>query len=191
MEKNGEEMRFKKGELERVILGSIAMVGLVTLALAAPNALQLLKVFQKKNSRHSSSAYVFGILKRLQKKGLIESTRKNGMVFLRVTEKGELNLLKAKEQEKPKKRKWDKKWRVVIFDIKESRRSVRNKIRHDIVGFGFERLQDSVWVYPYDCEELIALLKVSCRIGKDVLYMVSEKIENDAWLRKKFHLSNE
>lgn len=181
--------RFEKGEIERIILGSIAVVGLMTLALAAPNALQILKMFQTRNPRHRSTAYVTGILKRLERKGLVRVVKDAGRPFLQVTPKGELELLKFKESERSKKRKWDGKWRVVIFDIKESRRGIRNKIRQDIVSFGFERLQDSVWVYPYDCEELIALLKVSCRIGKDVLYIVSEKIENDMWLRKKFGLA--
>ncbi len=185
---NTKEHRFEKGELERIILGSIAAVGLIAFALAAPNAVQILKMFQNKNPRHRSPLYVTGILRRLQKKGYIDSVRENGKTFLRITSKGELELLKSKEREKPKQRKWDKKWRIVIFDIKESRRGIRNKIRQDITSFGFERLQDSVWVYPYDCEELITLLKVSCRIGKDVLYIVSEKIENDQWLRKKFGL---
>lgn len=179
--------KLKKGEVDRIILGSIGLVGLVALAVIAPNALQLLRVFRKKHARYSSPAYVTSIVKRLEKKGLVELVRDHGKVLVRVTPKGELELLKSK-QHTTKKPKWDGKWRLVIFDIKESRRGVRAKIRQDIMEFGFERLQNSVWVYPYDCEELIVLLKASCYIGKEVLYIVSEKIENDGWLRKKFGL---
>lgn len=180
--------KLEKGEVERIILGSIGLVGLVSISLVAPNALQLLKVFRKKHARYQSPAYVASIVKRLEKKGWVERTKEHGRVFVQVTPKGELELLKSKQQQMIKKPKWDGKWRVVIFDIKESRRSTRGKIRQDIMEFGFERLQNSVWVYPYDCEDLIALLKVSCHIGKEVLYIVSEKIENDGWLRKKFGL---
>jgi len=53
---------------------------------------------------------------------------------------------------------------------------------------GFLRIQDSSWLYPYDCEEFMALLKADLHIGKDVLYAVVEEIENDKWIRKHFNL---
>ena len=53
---------------------------------------------------------------------------------------------------------------------------------------GFLCIQGSVWVYPYDCEDLVALLKADLHIGKDVLYTIVEKIENDAWIKKHFNL---
>ena len=54
---------------------------------------------------------------------------------------------------------------------------------------GFVRLQDSVWVYPYDCEDLITLLKADFRVGKDVLYLIVDSIENDKYLRAEFNLT--
>src|SRR3989344_5509248 len=52
------------------------------------------------------------------------------------------------------------------------------------------KLQNSVWVYPYDCEDFISLLKADFKIGKDVLYIIVEKLENDWHLRKFFNLPN-
>ncbi len=53
---------------------------------------------------------------------------------------------------------------------------------------GFVRLQDSVWVYPYDCEDFIALLKAELKIGKDVLYAIADTIEHDKGIRRHFNL---
>ena len=53
---------------------------------------------------------------------------------------------------------------------------------------GFVRLQDSVWVYPYDCEDFIALLKAELKIGRDVLYAIVDTIEHDKNLRQHFNL---
>jgi len=53
---------------------------------------------------------------------------------------------------------------------------------------GFVRLQNSVWVYPYDCEDLVKLLKADFRIGREVLYVIADSIENDMWMRKEFSL---
>ena len=43
-------------------------------------------------------------------------------------------------------------------------------------------------MYPYDCEDLIALAKAEFRIGADVLYMVVERLERDNRLREHFSL---
>jgi len=92
---------------------------------------------------------------------------------------------------KDEHRRWDKRWRMVAFDLPERRRVTRAKLRAMMADVGFIRLQDSVWVYPHDCEEFVALLKAELKIGKDALYAVVEKIENDKSIRVHFHLPPE
>jgi len=111
---------------------------------------------------------------------------------------GHYNLTKAGEEllnkwrvsnfqiKKPKK--WDNKWRVIIFDIPEKKRRLRAEVRHILIETGFQRLQDSVWVYPYDCEEMIGLLKMDLGLGKYLLYMIVDQIENDRYLKMDFGL---
>ena len=53
---------------------------------------------------------------------------------------------------------------------------------------GFLCIQKSVWISPYDCEELVALVKAELRIGKDALYVIVDSIENDGWIKKHFKL---
>ena len=123
---------------------------------------------------------------RLLKQGLIEY--RDG--FFLITEKGK-QLLRTSEGEYkpiPKPRRWDKKWRILIFDIREERKGTREKVRRTLVALGFKWLQDSVWVYPYDCEDLIALLKTDFRIGKDLLYIIADTIENDSAMKREFGL---
>jgi DNA-binding transcriptional regulator PaaX len=78
----------------------------------------------------------------------------------------------------------------VIFDIKEPHRATRDSLRRGLQAAGFEKLQDSVWVHPYPCEEFVALLKADMRVGKDVLYIVAEEIENEGALRRTFGLAD-
>ena len=61
-------------------------------------------------------------------------------------------------------------------------------MRATLVNMGFHRLQDSVWVYPYDCEDLVLMLKADLKIGKNVLYIVADAIEYDTPLRVHFGL---
>jgi CRISPR-associated endonuclease Cas2 len=76
----------------------------------------------------------------------------------------------------------------LIFDIPEKRRAVRDQLRQTLNNIGFIKLQNSVWVYPYECSELISLLKSDFKIGKDVLYLTVTEIENDEFLRKHYQL---
>ena len=182
----------KKIKIGKIILKTIAVAGILSAAVLAPNALQVLDSFyDRKKRRFNPKYYMETAISRLKKRGLIEFQNKNGKTFVRLTSKGEEELLKYQLQEvaikKPKK--WDGKWRVIIFDIAEQKRRVRDNLRKELINLGFSRLQNSVWVYPYDCEEVIIMLKSHFRIGKDVLYITAERIENDKWLKQKFDLA--
>ncbi len=184
--------RLEKINLQGIVLGAVGLAGVMAIALAAPNALQAIKVFRNFGDAKVRTRYRYSVnttIRRLQKKGLIAVEQHGGKPCYRLTERGALELVRYKMKEKTiTRRRWDGKWRVVIFDVKEDQRTIRNRIRTMLFEFGFVRLQDSVWVSPYECEEVIQLLKAKCRIGKDVLYITAEKIEQDGFLRKHFDL---
>lgn len=48
------------------------------------------------------------------------------------------------------KNNWDKKIRIVIFDIQELNRVKRNQFRRILKQLGFVMLQKSVWLTPFD-----------------------------------------
>ena len=77
---------------------------------------------------------------------------------------------------------------MVIFDIPERRRSTRVRLRTMLRACGFLQLQQSVWVFPNDCEDIVALIKAELHVGKDILYVIVESIENDARIRRHFKL---
>lgn len=173
------------------LLAAAAVGGVVLVAAMMPNAAQLLKYLpgHKKGARFNYQAKT--VLGRLADRGLIRFEAERGRRYARLTEAGEQALALASLREaggvqKPKR--WDGRWRVVLFDIPERRRIVRNRLRAFMGEYGFVRLQDSAWIYPYDCEDLIALAKAHLRIGADVLYMIVEKLERDGGLREHFGL---
>ena len=175
--------------IKKVVLTSIAAVGLISVAVLAPNALQVIGQFSSKKDRYRRYNINTSI-NNLLSKGLIEFKTKNGNKFVRLTSKGEKELAKYElgdlKIEKPKK--WDKKWRMVIFDIKETRKGIRTMLRNTLSRLGFVKLQNSVWIFPFDCEELVIMLKSNLFLGKDVLYMTVDKLENDKWLKEAFGL---
>lgn len=180
----------KKTNIQKVILGSIATAGLLSVALVAPNAIQLLKSFGIDKNLKNFTNDTNRSLSNLLSAGLVVFIEKDGKKYLKLTEKGKLKLMRLEKYnfqfKKPKK--WDKKWRIIIFDIPQKRRLQRDKLRFTLKQIGFVKLQQSVWVYPYDCEELITILKLDFKIGKDILYIIAEKIENDKLLKRYFKL---
>lgn len=163
---------------------SVKIAGVLGVALVAPNVLSgLAKLGVISTSRTVETAQ--RSYKRLIASGHLASDGKH----LRLTQKGESEMIRLLGKASVQKTKrWDGKWRVLMFDVPEYRKTIRDKIRRTVSGIGFQRLQDSVWIYPYDCEDLITLLKADFRIGKDVLYMVVESLEGDGWLRTLFKL---
>ncbi len=177
--------KIRIAKVQKAILYALAASGGITMALVAPNALQVLKQFGWIKTKRNPYYTVNESVLRLQTGGFV---RKDSRGFLYLTEKGERRIsefgLTGFHLKKPKR--WDKKWRVVSFDIKEKKKGVREQLRTTLTAIGFVRLHRSVWVYPYDCHDLITLLKADYEIGNDVLYIVSEYIENDGLLRRHF-----
>ena len=178
-------------DYQKIILVTVGLVGIIALSAKAPNCVQFLRFLP--NQKAKKRSYIDNIaIKSLITKGFIKITiNTNGQKVVRLTNKGKEKLTEYKLSDlkinKPKR--WDGKYRVIIFDIKEWKRGTRDKLRRWFEGLGLIKLQNSVWVYPYDCEEIIALLKANYHIGNEVLYMEVNKIENDHWLKKIFELN--
>lgn len=187
-----EKLRKSKIDYRKLILTTVGIGGLISLAVLAPNAIQVLPMFGVgKRDNHDRKYRLNRAVDRLERQGLVKLVKnKYGVWCVRLTPSGikQLRKYELSELKIEKPKKWDGKYRVVIFDIKEWKRGVRDELRNWLLHLGFVRLQNSVWVYPYDCEDILVLLKSNFKIGKEVLYITADKIENDYWLRKEFSL---
>lgn len=188
VEREAKQVR-RWGAFQKTMLTVVACADVAITAVELSNLAILRKRIPGYTNRAKFNYQAKSALGRLVAKGCVVFIEKGDKRYARITEKGKRVLQMEKEQEKAaKKKKWDKRWRVVIFDIPERRRSIRVRLRRFMDEYGFVRLQDSVWIYPYDCEDLIALAKANFRIGADVLYMIVEKLEHDKHLREHFAL---
>jgi hypothetical protein len=185
--------KIRRTKVQRAILGTIQVAGVMSLALVLPNAVQLLRFFDKDRHRKSDPKYATN--------RAFWKLVNQGYIAIRQTPEGKVTELTAKGRKvvsvldhpnvtRPKPKRWDGKWRVLVFDIGEKKRGVRDHLRRALTQIGFVQLQRSVWVYPYDCEDFIKLLKVDFRIGSEVIYMIVDQIENDLWLKEYFLLKH-
>ena len=177
--------------IRHVLLRTIAGAGLLSVALLAPNAMQVLRMFDGGKRRKMDPKYLFGTtFEKLLLRGMVVIVHKDGGKYVKLTAEGkhELARMVGRSPDERKHKRWDKRWRIVIYDIKEERRLLRMRLQGILSTFGFYKLQNSVWIYPYDSEALVTLLKADFRIGGEVLYMVVEQVENDRKIRDHFGL---
>src|SRR3989338_6991078 len=80
----------------------------------------------------------------------------DGLVAISLTDKGKLRALNIRFRKlRNKKENWDGKWRMVAFDIPDQCKKARDALRYRARTGGFYELQESVFLYPYDCRKEI------------------------------------
>lgn len=84
--------------------------------------------------------------KRLRDKGIIEKVKLKNDILFKLALAGE-ELMNGDPKQ------WDEKWRIVIFDIPEEKRVIRNLFRRNLKKWGFKHLQKSVWISKRDVYE--------------------------------------
>lgn len=83
---------------------------------------------------------------------------------------------------------WDGKWRIVIFDIPEKMKRVREALRYHLKRLGFRELQHSVFVIPFKCHDEIEYLVEFHNVRRFVRFIEAHHIDNELDLKHKFNL---
>jgi len=123
----------------------------------------------------------------LKRQKLIEKKKDyEGSILISLTEKGVLRAINYKFRRlNDKKEKWDSKWRMLAFDIPESHRKARNALRYRFKMGGFYELQESIFLYPYDCKKEIDAFVKLFKLEKYVRFGLLDFIDIEDKL--KFH----
>ena len=188
---------FKKGQIREIVLAALGIsVLLGGSILITPNfpivfasILGLIKEFTEKKP---TNIQVKRVLKNLEKKEIISLEKKGEEVYVKL--KGWLSpkvlkySLKGILDYKRKKKEWKGKWFLVIFDVPEEQRNKRDYLRRFLNYIGFFPYQQSVYIYPYECSEEIALVKKMVEGGKYISYVIADSIENEDAVKRHFQL---
>lgn len=127
----------------------------------------------------------------LRQKKYITVRPKGGKAEISVTEHGRrrarANYFSTKASLPMRPRKWDRVWRLIMFDIPVGDRLKRDAFRHMVRRLGAVMFQQSVWLYPHDCSEQVAFLSRYFELPQDNLRLViSSDIGDDSAFRKHF-----
>ncbi len=103
---------------------------------------------KKKQKKH------FGqFINHLKSRGYIKIVNLHEKKGILLTPKGKTKALKVDIGFVEKKKRKDKKWIMIMYDIPERKKRERNILRRSLQQLGYESLQRSIWVCPYDVFE--------------------------------------
>jgi len=83
-------------------------------------------------------------------------------------------------------KKWDKLWRVIIFDIPVEKNKARTALRRKFQEIGFYQIQKSVFVYPYPCEKEIMFIGKFFGVEKFIEIILAKNLGRREDKIKKF-----
>ncbi len=181
----------RKNKIGKDLLKYLALGGLVTVAMLSPInghkvAGDLLKHVKYKLKQLKNNAHY------LKKRGLIEFIRENDKeVVVKITDSGRkyLKTFDIDDMVLNRPEHWDGKWRLVIFDVPEKHKKAREALRRKLKDLNLVRLQDSVWVTPFPCEDEIRFLREIFRVPFNVDVIETTDLKHhEIKLKKYFEL---
>lgn len=117
--------------------------------------------------------------------------QKDGSATLVLSEEGRQRALTYKLDEMritiPKQ--WDGKWRIIIFDVPESKKKIRDALRFQLRRLGLKELQKSVFIHPYPCDDEIDFIIEFYQARPYVRKIVAESVDTAKHWRQKFNIT--
>jgi hypothetical protein len=180
----------KSANLTKEILITLAKVGIFTIGATSPYFLtSLIKYYFRNKIRERARR-----LKELERKKLVEFKylpnheirvvlSHQGKKLVRQYDLDNLKISKTKS--------WDKKWRIILYDIPQHRKKASVILAKKFHDLGLYQLQKSVWVSPYDC---LAELEFICAvfeldINHSFFYLTIHELPRCEKIKKFFNLS--
>lgn len=83
---------------------------------------------------------------------------------------------------------WDRKWRMVLFDIPEKHKPAREALRETLQKLGFYEYQKSVLIHPFSCEDEVNFIVEYFDVRPHVRMVTVTELDNEIHLKKIFSL---
>ncbi len=138
-----------------------------------PEMIQVRRRFEKKKLKRNLSKLIY----RLKKAGFVTVKEIKGKKGVLITPRGAEKILRIRMKLTEKKKRSDGKWVMVVFDIPEKRRKIRDRLRSLLRSLGFQMFQKSIWISPYDVLEKVQKLSQGLFLEKSVRVFLIEEVE--------------
>lgn len=180
--------KYSRGELAITILRGLAAGGFILTLCVLPGLAQVITILKPKNSRDTYK--IKRTIQSLENRNLIKKRNHKTGVILKITNQGKRVLLKQelKNLSIKKPKKWDGMWRIVIFDIPNTKRRERKIINAQLKTLGFIAIQKSIFIIPYECKNEIVDIKNYYGLHEEIQYILAKQLDSEKKLRRIFKL---
>lgn len=195
-QKARNEEKEKQYASAKTVLSLLGMGVAIAAAFIAPRATSIIGnlVWEKDtewdNWKRFNKSYLRQTLRRLEKQKLVEIKEVGGKQKIIITQAGKRKILEYSidELEIVKPNRWDKKWRIVIYDIPKRKKPLQELVREILKNLGFYPMQESVYIIPYPCYKEIEFLRTYYNLSPFIKYLLVEKLEDDSVYKTYFGL---
>ncbi len=190
-------METKRGEAVKSILKILLAAGLITVACASPrfSGVMMARILNSEKRKNGLSGKArkkyYNAFYYLKRNKLLDIKYRGNQMYFSLSDEGKKKAGKYKidELEIKKQKQWDKKWRVLIFDIQDIHKAKREALRGKLKELGLFQLQKSVWVCPYEFKKEMDILRDFFGLDTGEMKVISaSEIEADEAIRKYFNL---
>lgn len=174
--------KFRLGDNEKEIVKMIGLGTLVLASFALPNLPIALKPLIDRRGMDG----IAKLIKKLSNHKVIDL----GGEKIALTSKGQklLKEIQIRDIEIIRPQKWDGIWHLVSYDIPKEFNKERDVFRYTLKRWGFYQIQYSLWVFPYDCREEVAVLAEYLKIPDYIVMMKTDFIPNEDYIESLFNI---
>lgn len=190
-------MRQPSGKNDPKIKDILILLGAGTFLAASlimPNLPMVLKPFlDEKRKKEANEWKKFNtwrlkqVLKRMHQQKLVDIVEQDEGYLVKISDNGKKKLLKFNlDKMELKDKKWDGKWRIIIYDILTYKKEQANLFRRTLKRLKFFQLQRSVYITPFKCYDEIEYLRQVCEVDREVLILTVSGLENERAYKEYF-----
>jgi len=170
---------FHKNSFAMKLLKGVAFAGILIIAATNPRfGPNMLKALENELKRKKWTS-TYQSMNHLSEKKLIKlENLGHGKYKLKLTAEGKklFDELKMAELKIKTQRKWDGKWRLIMFDVPNTHSKNRLAFTEKLKELGFRMIQKSVWMHVNECRKEIEILKKFYEIERYVVYAIAVEL---------------
>lgn len=183
----------RKDNLTKETLLALARAGCFVVAATSPYFLtNFLQAYFKDKMKRACRKRAER-LRELEKKRVVSFQElPDGKVKIELTQHGQ-NRIRCYQLEDLKiniPKKWDRKWRLIFYDIPEYNKKARDALSKKLRDLGLYQFQKSLWVSAYNClpeiEFCCAVFNID--MNNHIFYLETQNVPKEKEIKKWFHL---
>jgi len=133
--------------------------------------------YKKQNKDKARKRKFYRMINYLKNTGYLNVKDVKNRKAIIITPKGMNKALETELKFGDKEKRKDKKWQMIFFDIPEKRRRDRDYLRKYLGYLGYKKLQQSIWVCPYNVLEETQQIVKNYKLDRFIRLLLVEEVK--------------